>query len=163
MWQLAWQEDVPLSLNTYFAYATDIGLGSAQPGRTVVYGTTSDGTKLELDVWEPETALVTGLRPAIVKVHGGGFTEGARSELPNWNRWLNNLGYVVFDVDYRNPPTERHLDQVGDVKCALGWVAANAAKYHVDPAHQHYGQLHRRESGHARGLQHERSTAAAVQ
>jgi acetyl esterase/lipase len=31
-------------------------------------------------------------------------------------------------------PPERWKDEVGDIKCALGWLVANAAKYHVDPA-----------------------------
>ncbi len=32
------------------------------------------------------------------------------------------------------PPPVRWLDEIGDVKVALGWVAAHAADYHVDPA-----------------------------
>jgi acetyl esterase/lipase len=40
----------------------------------------------------------------------------------------------VFDIEYRLPPPARHLDAIGDVKCAIGWVAENAARYAVDPA-----------------------------
>src|SRR5262249_28443923 len=43
------------------------------------------------------------------------------------------LGYHVFDVDYRLPPLAHWKDEVADVKCALGWVAANAAQYQIDP------------------------------
>jgi acetyl esterase/lipase len=32
------------------------------------------------------------------------------------------------------PPPERWLDEVADVKSALGWLAAHAAEHHVDPA-----------------------------
>jgi acetyl esterase/lipase len=32
------------------------------------------------------------------------------------------------------PPPARWQDEVGDVKSALGWVAAHAAEYHVEPA-----------------------------
>jgi acetyl esterase/lipase len=41
--------------------------------------------------------------------------------------------YHVFDIEYRMPPPERWKDEVGDVKCALGWVVANAPKYRIDP------------------------------
>src|SRR5262249_8912331 len=62
------------------------------------------------------------------------WTHGNRSMLPDWNRWLNGLGWEVFDVEYRMPPPVRWLDEVGDVKSALGWLATHAAEYHVDPA-----------------------------
>jgi acetyl esterase/lipase len=32
------------------------------------------------------------------------------------------------------PPPVRWLDEIGDVKAALGWVVAHAAEYHVNPA-----------------------------
>jgi acetyl esterase/lipase len=67
-------------------------------------------------------------------VHGGGWIVGNRSERPDWNRWLNQLGYEVFDVEYRMPPPVRWQHEIGDVKAAVGWVAAHAADYHVDPA-----------------------------
>ena len=84
--------------------------------------------------WLAEATSAASLRPAIVKMHGGGWTSGSRSMSAKWNRRLNQLGYHVFDVDYRMPPPERWKDEVGDVKCALGWVVANAEKYRIDPA-----------------------------
>ncbi|MFZ2007269.1 MAG: alpha/beta hydrolase, partial [Stellaceae bacterium] len=72
--------------------------------------------------------------PAFLRLHGGGWTQGRRGELGAWDRWLSELGYAVFDVEYRLDPPERWRDQVGDVKCALGWVAAHAAEYGIDPA-----------------------------
>ena len=135
MWQLARQENVPLSLSTYVAYATHRDLGGPQLERTVVYGTAADGTKLVLDVWLSDVAITTASSsPAVVKVHGGGWTGGSRGQGMDWIRWLNQLGYHVFDIEYRMPPPERWKDEVGDIKCALGWVAANALKYPVDPA-----------------------------
>jgi acetyl esterase/lipase len=134
MWQLARQENVPLSLGTYLAYAVHRDIGGPQPERTVVYGTAADGTQLVLDVWLSDVASAGSSSPAVVKVHGGGWTGGSRSQGIDWNRWLNQLGYHVFDVEYRMPPPERWKDEVGDVKCALGWVATNAPKYRIDPA-----------------------------
>jgi len=134
VWRQARQLDVPLSLGNYLANAGRPNFGLPQRERSVVYGTVKDGTQLELDVWRTGKPNSGPLRPAIVLVHGGAWTHGNRSMLPNWNRWLNELGYEVFDVEYRMPPPVRWLDEIGDVKAALGWVVAHAAEYHVDPA-----------------------------
>ncbi len=133
-WRLARQLNVPLSLGAYLANAGRLNKGLPQPERSVVYGTAMDGAKLELDVWSTGKPNEGPLRPAIVMIHGGAWTHGKRSLLPDWNHWLNQLGYEVFDVEYRMPPPVRWLDEIGDVKSALGWVAAHAAEYYVDPA-----------------------------
>ncbi|HEY0082689.1 MAG TPA: alpha/beta hydrolase, partial [Pyrinomonadaceae bacterium] len=38
------------------------------------------------------------------------------------------------DVDYRLAPQPNWQTATGDVKCAVGWVRANAARFAVDPA-----------------------------
>ena len=124
---------VPVSLGNYLANARHMNEGQPQADRSAVYGTAKDGTKLELDVWRTGQPNTGPLRPAVVFVHGGGWVLGNRSGRPEWNRWLNQLGYEVFDVEYRMPPPVRWLDEIGDVKAAVGWVAAHAADYHVDP------------------------------
>jgi len=122
------QHDVRLSLVD--SLIPSIRLGGIQQDKSARYATV-DGTDLMLDVWSPDTQG-SALRPAIVRVHGGGWIAGTRSELPAWNAWLNQLGYVVFDVEYRLAPPVRWLDEVGDVKCALGWVASHAEQYRID-------------------------------
>ena len=134
LWQRARGVDVSLSLGDYLANALRPNSGAPDAARSVVYGTTSDGSKLELDVWSAAGADAGRPRPAFVRLHGGGWIHGRRGEFGDWDRWLNELGYEVFDVEYRLDPPERWRDQVGDVKCALGWVAAHAAEYRVDLA-----------------------------
>jgi acetyl esterase/lipase len=134
MWRFARTENVRLSLADYLANATRTNLGDPQPDHTVVYGTSADGTKLLLDVWPLARSRGDAARPAIVRIHGGGFVHGNRDDMPDWNRWFNRRGYVVFDIAYRLPPPVRWRDEVGDVKCALGWVAVHAVDYGVDPA-----------------------------
>ncbi|MEU8568243.1 alpha/beta hydrolase [Streptomyces pathocidini] len=73
-------------------------------------------------------------RPAVVWVHGGGYESGHRSQTPRWNQWLNELGYAVFDIEYRLAPRATQLQQIGDVKCAIGWVREHASDYAIDPA-----------------------------
>jgi acetyl esterase/lipase len=133
LWQRARELHVPLSFGDYFANAWHLNTGRPQHNRTVVYGTTPTGKNLLLDVWSTNLGDTGPLRPAIVMVHGEAWAHRNRSSTPDWNRWLNSLGYEVFDVEYRMPPPVRWQDEVGDVKAALGWVGANAAQYHVDP------------------------------
>lgn len=105
----------------------------ARTGTTVTYAVAPDGKPLVLDVWRARSVPNEKLRPAIVKIHGGGWNQGSRGEMPAWNAFFTELGYDVFDIDYRMPPRGRFRDEVGDVKCAIGWLAANAARYSVDP------------------------------
>ena len=126
--------NVPVSLGNYLANAGHMNEGHPQADRSIVYGTAKDGAKLELDVWRTGKSNTGQLRPAVVFVHGGGWVLGNRSGRPAWNGWLNQLGYEVFDVEYRMPPPVRWLDEIGDVKAAVGWVTAHAADFHVDPA-----------------------------
>lgn len=133
VWRQAARYHVSLSLVDALAPRLESGAGG--DGQSVAYATSSDGTRLELDVWLAHGGgTSSGLRPAIVKVHGGAWTRGAVDGHSDWNRWLNRLGYDVFDVEYALPPRASWRSEVGDVKCALRWVQAHAADYDVDPA-----------------------------
>ena len=77
---------------------------------TIKYGIPADSIDLQMDYW-PALKQDTSPRPVIVKVHGGGWIAGSRKDLTAWNQWFNELGYDVFDLDYRLPPPERWLDE----------------------------------------------------
>jgi acetyl esterase/lipase len=130
VWRQAGRFHVSLSIGE--ALEPDLASNSSDRERSVVYARGSDGAKLELDVWQANSAGSGARRPAIVRVHGGAWTRGARGGHSDWNRWLNTRGYDVFDVEYELPPPPRWQDEVGDVKCAVGWVEAHAAAYHLD-------------------------------
>jgi acetyl esterase/lipase len=130
VWRQAGRFHVSLSIGE--ALEPDLASNSSDRDRSVVYARGSDGAKLELDVWQANAGASGALRPAIVRVHGGAWTRGSRGGHSDWNRWLNTLGYDVFDVEYELPPPPRWQDEVGDVKCAVGWVEAHAAAYHLD-------------------------------
>jgi acetyl esterase/lipase len=136
MWHFARQQGVQLSLAEYARHGLSTNDGAPEPARTVEYGIAPDGSRLLLDIWLPTGSAGAGsgggTRPVIVKIHGGGWVAGTRGGANDWNRWLNERGYAVFDVEYRMPPPLRWKDEVGDVKCALGWVVANAARYGLD-------------------------------
>ncbi len=130
LWQWARQHNIPVSFS--FMLVSHASHSYRDSDKTVIYGILPDGSRLALDVWPAGNAQGDQLHPAIVKLHGGAWVQGSRGELSNWNEWFNNLGYEVFDVDYRMPPHGHWRDEIGDVKCALGWVATHAAQYHVD-------------------------------
>jgi acetyl esterase/lipase len=133
-WSMARKENVAVSLVSHFTVKTHMKQLPSRVERNVVYGTAADGTELVLDIWPATAPTPDVLRPAFIRLHGGGWITGTKSEMPNWNVWLNELGYTVFDIEYRLPPRGRWKDQVGDVKCALGWVFNNAGKYGADPS-----------------------------
>ena len=131
LWRWAGQHEVRVSLS--FMLAPHAAHSYPRLEKTVVYATLPDGSRLPLDMWPAPSVQEEQLHPAIVRLHGGGWVQGSRGELNDWNKWFNELGYSVYDVDYRMPPRAHWRDEVGDVKCALGRVAAHAAEYHIDP------------------------------
>ena len=95
----------------------------------ITYGT-ADGQALLLDLAKPKTG--TGPFPALVFVHGGGWTGGGRADYRNAMLPYAAHGIVCVSIDYRLTPKYQFPSQIEDVKCAVRWVRANAEKYHVD-------------------------------
>ncbi|HTU44164.1 MAG TPA: alpha/beta hydrolase [Bryobacteraceae bacterium] len=94
----------------------------------------SYGPGLLLDVYSP-AAAPTSPRPAIILIHGGGWTTFDKSTMRPMGLFLARHGYVAFAVDYRlfrngENPWPAQLD---DVQRAVRWVRANSAKYDVNP------------------------------
>jgi len=123
-------ENVSVSLSPHFSYKQHI---STKPSVDVVYGKTTDGIELKLDVWPAKEKSEDVLTPVIVQVHGGGWVSGDKGQVRDWNQWMNDQGYTVFDVQYRMPPEAGWKDEVGDVKSALGWILQNTDTYKIDP------------------------------
>ncbi len=90
-----------------------------------------DGDPLRLDVYEPKGAA-SAPRPTVIVLHGGLWEQGdkGRYGLGLQNRWLAAQGYTVLDVQYRLKSV--WPAPLADVKCALRWARANAARYHID-------------------------------
>jgi acetyl esterase/lipase len=72
-------------------------------------------------------------RPAIVFIHGGGWRSGDKALLRKLALPYAAKGYVCISVNYRLVDDAPFPACVEDVKCAVRWLRANAAKYHVDP------------------------------
>ncbi len=87
-----------------------------------------------LDVFFPEKIADSATRlPTIVWVHGGGWVAGHRSDVANYTRILAAHGFTTVALDYALPPRGLYPAAVEDVNAALGYLAGNAARLHVDP------------------------------
>ena len=126
VWRRARTARERLSLATYVREARRPNWGGPLATETVMFA-----PALHLDVWRP--AAATGPRPAVVRVHGGGWIGGGRGEMPRWTAWLNDRGYVVFDIDYRLAPPPRWYEAAADLEAAVTWVVEHHQAYGVDP------------------------------
>src|SRR5437667_4546862 len=90
------------------------------------------GGKLAMDIVRPRDASGAP-HAAVLCIHGGGFRAGARqSYLPLCIK-LAQRGYVAATVSYRLAPKSQFPAPVHDVKAAVRWLRANAAKFDIDP------------------------------
>jgi acetyl esterase/lipase len=98
--------------------------------RDVVVGT-GGGRELHADIARPKTPPA-GLMPAVLWIHGGGWTSGSHHEFQQTIQ-LAKHGYLVLSVEYRFADEARWPAQIEDCKLAVRWLRANAVKYQVDP------------------------------
>ncbi len=88
----------------------------------------SDAQALDGDLYLPEKP---GLHPAVVVVHGGGWTNRS-GDMTGISERLARAGFAVFNITYRLAPEHRHPAQVNDVSAALQWLYEHAEQYQVD-------------------------------
>lgn len=135
-----------LGLLSVIMLVTSCGTPKVVAKRDVTYGDVG-GEKLLLDVYYPQSNAPT-LRPALIWVHGGGWTEGSKEAFADGARALAELGYVCFSINYRLAAKDhnRWPAQLDDVQRAVRWVRAHAADYGIDP--QLLGALGHSAGGH---------------
>ncbi len=91
-----------------------------------------DGQHLQLNLARPKKA--DGQLPAVLCIHGGGFRAGKREGYDALCLKLAQRGFVATTTSYRLAPKYQFPAAVHDVKAAVRWLRANAAKYQIDPA-----------------------------
>lgn len=92
---------------------------------------TQSGPAELMDIFTQQGA--TTPRPALVAVHGGGWSAGNKREFDIGAPYFVNLGFVFVSIDYRLDQVAPYPAQIEDCKCAVRFLKANAAKYHIDP------------------------------
>ncbi len=87
-----------------------------------------------MDVYPPTSANAKPA-PVIVYVHGGAWEAGDKSsgEGVALAPQITARGYFLVSLDYRLAPQWKFPTQIEDVKCAIRYLRANAAAYHIDP------------------------------
>lgn len=82
------------------------------------------------DMYLPKRAT---LLPAIIFIHGGGWTGGSRTQ---WSKLIEPFaehGYVGMAIDYDLSPGVRFPVALEECKQAVRWLRAHASEYRVDP------------------------------
>jgi acetyl esterase/lipase len=86
---------------------------------------------LHLDVLQMPSPKPT---PVVIQLHGGGWIRGDRPSGYGTFRAFLAAGMSVVTVQYRNAKDAPAPAAIQDVRCAMAWVKANAARYNFDPS-----------------------------
>lgn len=97
----------------------------------IVY-TQGGGAPQTLDLYHPVVAA-GDLRPAIVFVHGGGWSGGSKEDFAGWGQYYGAQGYVCISINYRLSPQYAWPAQIDDTQAAVRWLRKNAGAIGLDP------------------------------
>lgn len=132
---------------TYTVYSTYIKLKKHYPEIKIVYPEADKSVKSEenvtyktvqegneprpifLDIFRPAQK---GKYPAIVMIHGGGWSSGDKSMEKPMAQQIAKKGYVAVAVEYRMSPEAKYPAAIYDIKAAIKWLKKNAERYDVD-------------------------------
>jgi acetyl esterase/lipase len=103
--------------------------------RDVVY--LAPGRKEKLDLYLPAGRAASVRSPAVVIIHGGGWTGGDKSAGREFNigTTLAKAGYVCASVEYLKEGAGRWPTNLFDCKNGVRFLRANASRYQVDADH----------------------------
>jgi acetyl esterase/lipase len=107
-------------------------IGNLRAEKDIVFGKGGD-MDMTLDVYHPPQG-VTPKRMAIIHLFGGGFFAGSKNAgyIINDAKALGNRGYTSVSANYRLQSQSLWPAQIHDVKAAIRWTRANAARIGVD-------------------------------
>jgi acetyl esterase/lipase len=111
-------------------------MAEAEAGRVrieeaVVFGR-GGGRELRCDLFHPPQS--GALRPAVLLIHGGAWSQGDRSQLRGYGIQLARRGYVCASLEYRLSGESKWPAQLHDVKAGVRFMRAKSAALGVDPA-----------------------------
>jgi acetyl esterase/lipase len=98
--------------------------------RNIAFGKGGDHP-LQLDLYSPKERPHP--LPAILFIHGGGWSGGYRQMYHYYCTKFAERGYVAATASYRLSSEAPFPAAVEDVKCAVRWLRANSRKLGIDP------------------------------
>jgi acetyl esterase/lipase len=96
---------------------------------SIAYSRPVPGRELKLNIYRPKDATKY---PALLMVHGGGWSSGNMSMQIPMAQQIAAGGYVTIPVEYRLSPEALYPAAVKDLKTAIRWIRANADEYGID-------------------------------
>lgn len=97
----------------------------------IVYANLNGKRPLHLDVFFPKKNRKKK-RPAILLIHGGGWTTGSKENLIPMAQQLAKKGYVTVTVEYRLSAEAPYPAAMYDLKTAVRWMRAHAEEFGID-------------------------------
>lgn len=111
-------------------------LGEMEPVESIFHIVPSNGIAPRLTIIRP-TKFRRGMRlPALLYLHGGGWSLGSLATYEPFCRQLANAtGQIIIWVEYRLAPESPYPGALLDTLAAWRWVQENYRELAVDPAH----------------------------
>lgn len=92
---------------------------------------TGGGRTLSCDIFEPPAETKNGI--GVLLVHGGGWSEGDRTQLRGYGILLGRCGYLCVASEYRLTGEALWPAQIEDVKAAIRWMRTNSGELGIAP------------------------------
>lgn len=89
------------------------------------------GEATTMDVYLPDDELTD--RPAVLLIHGGGWSMFSKQAYIKQGRRLAGAGYVAAAINYRLTPDGVYPRAMQDSACALATLRAHAEEWGLDP------------------------------
>jgi acetyl esterase/lipase len=97
----------------------------------MVYALRGD-QKLLADVYLPEGVEAC---PAVLLIHGGGWSWGDKRHMADLGRTLAAAGYVGVSISHRRAPWAKYPAQLEDCQDAMRWMRREARSLRIDCEH----------------------------
>lgn len=96
--------------------------------RNDLYYADSKDERQQGDIYIPQGK---GPYPAVIVVHGGGWKSRDRKDMNSIAESLAENGFVVFNINYRFSPKDKHPAPIDDLQSAIIYLKKNSGEYKV--------------------------------